>query len=62
MKIQDECACLIPYKLHVMPAHGPTRLQWIKTINGKTLPKKVFVYSKHFVDGIPTERNPFPKL
>ena len=61
-KYNDECACLIPYKLHVMPADGPTRLEWIKAINRKTLPKKVFVCSEHFLDGMPTERNPFPKL
>jgi hypothetical protein len=45
-----------------MPSEGPIRLEWIKAINRKTFPKKVFVCSEHFLDGMPTDRNPFPKL
>ncbi|CAC5380854.1 unnamed protein product [Mytilus coruscus] len=45
-----------------MPANETKRLQWIKALNRKTLPKHVFVCSDHFLDGAPTEQNPFPKL
>jgi hypothetical protein len=61
-QLHKECACLIPYKFHIMPSEGPIRLEWIKAINRKTLPKKVFACSEHFLDGMPTDRNPFPKL
>jgi len=45
-----------------MPSAEPAKLEWIKAINRKTLSKRVFVCSEHFVDGKPTERNPYPKL
>ncbi|VDI47584.1 Hypothetical predicted protein [Mytilus galloprovincialis] len=45
-----------------MPANETKRFQWIKALNRKTLPKQVFVCSNHFLDGAPTEQNPFPKL
>lgn len=61
-QLHKECACLIPYKFHIMPSEGPIRLEWIKAINRKKLPKNVFVCSEHFLDGMPTDRNPFPKL
>ena len=61
-QIHDQCPCLIPYRLHVMPSKEYVRLEWIKALNGKELPKKVFVCSEHFIDGKPTDRNPYPKL
>jgi hypothetical protein len=61
-QLHKECARLIPYKFHIMPSEGPIRLEWINAINRKTLPRKVFVCSEHFLDGMPTDRNPFPKL
>ena len=45
-----------------MPSDELTKLEWIKAINRKTLPKHVYVCSEHFLDGSPTKRNPFPKL
>ena len=41
---------------------GIYTLEWIKALNRKELPKKVFVCSEHFIDGKPTDRNPYPKL
>ena len=61
-QIHDQCPCLIPYRLHVMPSKESIRLEWIKALNRKELPKKVFVCSEHFIDGKPTDRNPYPKL
>ncbi|XP_071170860.1 uncharacterized protein [Mytilus edulis] len=61
-QFHEDCACLIPYKFHLMPSDCQIRAEWTKAINRKTLPKTVFVCSEHFLDGLPTERNPFPKL
>ena len=55
-QIHDQCPCLIPYRLHVMPSKESIRLEWIKALNRKELPKKVFVCSEHFIDGKPTDR------
>ena len=59
-QIHDQCPCLIPYRLHVMPSKEYIRLEWIKALNRKELPKKVFVCSEQ--NGKPTDRNPYPKL
>jgi hypothetical protein len=48
-KVHDQCPCLIPFKFHTIPT-------------GKYCQKKVYVCSEHFLDGMPTQRNPFPKL
>ena len=61
-QIHDQCPCLIPNRLHVMPSKESIRLGWIKVLNRKKLPKKLFVCSQHFIDGKPTDRNPYPKL
>ena len=34
----------------------------IRALNRKELPKKVFVCFEHFINGKPTDRNPYPKL
>ena len=60
--VHDECDCLIPFKFHVMPSKTPAKLEWIKALNRQSLPKQVFVCSEHFIDGRPTDRNPYPKL
>lgn len=39
-QIHDQCPCLIPYRLHVMPSKESIRLEWIKALNRKELPKK----------------------
>jgi hypothetical protein len=39
-QLHIECARLIPYKFYSMPSEGPIRLECIKAINRKTLPKK----------------------
>ncbi|VDI19094.1 Hypothetical predicted protein [Mytilus galloprovincialis] len=61
-EMHDHCPCLIPYRLHVMPSKELIRLEWIKALNRKDLPKNVYVCSEHFIDGKPTDRNPSPKL
>ncbi|VDH91083.1 Hypothetical predicted protein [Mytilus galloprovincialis] len=61
-ELHNDCPCLIPYKFHLMPSDELTKLEWIKAINRKTLPKHVYVCSEHFLDGAPSKRNPFPKL
>ncbi|CAG2222433.1 unnamed protein product [Mytilus edulis] len=61
-EMHDHCPCLIPYRLHVMPSKELIRLEWIKSLNRKDLPKNVYVCSEHFIDGKPTDRNPSPKL
>ena len=48
-EVHDQCPCLIPFKFHTIPT-------------GKYCQKKVYVCSEHFLDGMPTQRNPFPKL
>lgn len=45
-----------------MPSDNAKKLEWIKAINRETLPKRVFVCSEHFLDGVPTDRNPYPKV
>jgi hypothetical protein len=45
-----------------MPSKECIRLEWNKVLIRKELPKKVFVCSEHFIDGKPTDRNPYPKL
>jgi len=59
-QMHDQCPCLFPYRLHVMPSKESIRLEWNKALNRKELPKKVFVCSEHFIDGKPTDRNPYP--
>jgi hypothetical protein len=61
-EVHDHCPCLIPFKFHTMPTDELTKLEWIKAINRKILPKKVYACSEHFLDGMPTQRNPFPNL
>ena len=46
-QIHDQCPCLIACRLHVMPSKESIRLEWIKALNRKELPKKVFVCSEH---------------
>lgn len=61
-EVHDQCPCLIPFKFYTMPTDEHIKLEWIKAISRKILPKTVYVCSKHFLDGMPTQRNPFPKL
>ena len=61
-KLHNDCACLLPFKFHVMPSDNAKKLEWTKAINRQTLPKRVFVCSEHFLDGEPTDRNPYPKV
>jgi hypothetical protein len=58
----EDCSCMIPYRLHTMPSKESMRLQWANTLNRKSLPKQVFACSEHFLDGKPTERNPIPVI
>ena len=55
----EDCSCMIPYRLHTMPSNESMRLQWANTLNRKSLSKQVFACSEHFLDGKPTERNPY---
>ena len=54
----EDCSCMIPYRLHMMPSKEPKRLQWASALHRKSLPKQVFACSEHFLDEKPTERNP----
>ncbi len=44
-EVHDHCPCLIPFKFHTMPTDEHIKLEWIKAINRKILPKKVYVCS-----------------
>ena len=66
------CGCELPFRLYCFP--GPKRFaeqreRWIRCIKRATKDKKPWnpcssnrVCSEHFVDGIPTEKNPDPSL
>ena len=68
----DVCGCELPYRLYCFP--GPKRFaeqreRWIRCVKRVTKDKKPWypcssdrVCSEHFVDGIPTEKNPDPSL
>ena len=58
----EDCSCMIPYRLHMMPSKEPKRLQWASALHRKSLPKQVFACSEHFLEGKPTERIPIPQL
>ena len=69
--IHDECVCQPPYVLHSFPTNIKKPLQrqkWLQLLNRtKTNSKKLWapgkssrVCSKHFIDGYPTEENPYP--
>ena len=60
--LHDDCPCLLPFTLHRLPADDSQRLRWVKAINRKDLPKRVFVCSCHFEDGLPTQKNPIPSI
>ena len=57
-----DCPCLQPFVLHRMPKNPEKQKIWIKAINRKNPPKNIYACSRHFVDGHPTELNPYPTL
>ena len=67
----DECNCRPPYELHSFPTKLKKPLQrqkWLQLLNrNKPHSKKLWnpgrsarVCCKHFVDGVPTDENPYP--
>ena len=64
------CICHPPYELHSFPTNLKKPLQrrkWLQLLNRKADSNKLWspgkssrVCSKHFVDGCPTEENPYP--
>ena len=71
-KNREICGCELPYRLYCFS--GPKRFadqreRWIRSIKRVMKDKKPWspcssdrVCSEHFVDGVPTEKNPDPSL
>ncbi|KAM7297349.1 uncharacterized protein ISCGN_022502 [Ixodes scapularis] len=65
--LHQDCPCLQPYALYCFPQgekNKETRRKWVANLQRKNLnpSKHAKVCSIHFVDGRPTETNPYPTL
>ena len=70
--LQNDCGCEPPFRLYMFPSekrNGHKRIVWIRLMKRENVDKREWiprpsdrVCSEHFVDGIPTEKNPNPSL
>ncbi|XP_052221056.1 uncharacterized protein LOC127837749 [Dreissena polymorpha] len=60
----ENCICLAPFKFHCLPLNAERRREWLGVINRKDFnpASKAVVCSLHFVDGLPTKKNPLPTV
>uniref|UniRef100_A0A669BKE1 DDE Tnp4 domain-containing protein n=1 Tax=Oreochromis niloticus TaxID=8128 RepID=A0A669BKE1_ORENI len=61
-QLRKACPCPPPYALHSMPRKEDRKLAWLAALRLKHPPKRVYVYSFHFIDKKPTELHPDPEL